>query len=374
MKKDSKEQKQVPAQALVHAAVGAAAPVGLAPVVENNKVIALYDKVYQRYNLGAIKTVENAVDCGNWVKSEKPWDPDKVMAGERLMLDNKSRSQVTVLETYLCGKVDHPIIKKLIEKKMEEAKEIKEGKKKGKVEPIMISGAPLRKDQRYILVMGKTARQIIIRPTDAICKMEFQHCKSLAAARNEDKEMADNLVQYMIAKMAKAFNIKHNISPDQIRDTLESLVLEYSHYKLSEVYYVLRQLKLGRYGKIFERLDESVVMTAFDKYDAEERFPLIEQRNYLAHDKATASEKGRAYSGFFEGLIKQNERREKDQVREKAERMAGRIVDNFFVNEKVRQLQNNGIGHNFDKPMNNGKTNDHQPTDSDSDRGGDDAK
>jgi hypothetical protein len=368
--KKKEDEKQPPTQMLVHAAVSSAA---VPAIIENNTVIELYNKVSQRYNLPMVKTVEDAIDCGNWVKSEKPWDPDKVMKGERLMLDNKSRSQVTVLETYLCGKADHPAIIKEIEKKKEESRLIKEGKRKGKVEPIMLSGAPLRKDQRYILVMGKT-KQVLIRPTEAICKMEFSHCKSLAAARKEDKEMADNLVQYMIAKTAKAFNIKRNISPDQIRECLENIALEYPHYKLSEIYYVLRKLKMGRYGQIFERLDEQTIMSVFDRYEEEERFPVIEQRHYLKHDQVTAGEKGRAYTNFFPDLIKQGQRKENEKIKEKAERLAGRIVDNFFVNEKVRQMQDDGVSHNFDKPKMNGKADDHQPTDGNSDRGGDDAK
>lgn len=126
---------------------------------------------------------------------------------------------------------------------------------------------------------------------------------SLITMRARDKQVCETVMSYMIAKTAKKFNIGKNINPEQIRETLESIFEDYYYLKLSDLYLVLRNGVKGKYGQIYDRFDESVLMGWMEKY-TEERFKVAEERQLARHDAVTSDEKGRKYNGFVNDLYK----------------------------------------------------------------------
>lgn len=126
---------------------------------------------------------------------------------------------------------------------------------------------------------------------------------TLIAMRKRDKGSCDTILAYMIARTAKKFNIGKNINPEQIQGVIESVFEDFYWLKLSDIYLILRNGVRGKYGQIYDRFDESVLLGWIDKY-SEERMQVAAEQQRLHHDSVTAQEKDRQYDGFVNNLYK----------------------------------------------------------------------
>jgi len=161
---------------------------------------------------------------------------------------------------------------------------------------------------------------------------------ALVAMKVKNKELAENMLKLMFAKTARAFNITRNIEPGQIIELVDVILHDYYYLKLSEVFFVLKQAKLGKFGKTYERIDEPTILGWFNTYIEERESIAVE--NYLQkHDQYTHTEKGRQYDGFFEkALIAKN--KEQDKVLEVAKKLAHKMVSSANDRaEKIQQVQ-----------------------------------
>lgn len=147
---------------------------------------------------------------------------------------------------------------------------------------------------------------------------------SLALMRKTNEELAKNIVKLMLAKLARSFNLTRNIEPGQIVELAETIMQDFYYLKLSEVFYVLKQAKYGKYGKIYERIDEPTILGWFTTHD-EERTALAVEKSMLEHDKTTHHEKGRQYDGIFEKAYAE-QGKEQDKVKEMATKLAKKMV------------------------------------------------
>lgn len=158
---------------------------------------------------------------------------------------------------------------------------------------------------------------------------------ALVAMKVKNKELAENMLKLMFAKTARAFNITRNIEPGQIIELVDVILHDYYYLKLSEVFFVLKQAKLGKFGKTYERIDEPTILGWFNTYIEERESIAVE--NYLQkHDQYTHTEKGRQYDGFFEkALIAKN--KEQDKVLEVAKKIANKMVSS--ANDRAERIQ-----------------------------------
>ena len=158
---------------------------------------------------------------------------------------------------------------------------------------------------------------------------------ALVAMKVKNKELAENMLKLMFAKTARAFNITRNIEPGQIIELVDVILHDYYYLKLSEVFFVLKQAKLGKFGKTYERIDEPTILGWFNTYIEERESIAVE--NYLQkHDQYTHSEKGRQYDGYFEkALIAKN--KEQDKVLEVAKKIANKMVSS--ANDRAERIQ-----------------------------------
>lgn len=158
---------------------------------------------------------------------------------------------------------------------------------------------------------------------------------ALVAMKFKNKELAENMLKLMFAKTARAFNITRNIEPGQIIELVDVILHDYYYLKLSEVFYVLKQAKLGKFGKTYERIDEPTILSWFNTY-VEEREGIAIEQTLMKHDQYTHTEKGRQYDGFFEkALIAKN--KEQDKVLEVAKKIANKMVSS--ANDRAERIQ-----------------------------------
>ena len=168
---------------------------------------------------------------------------------------------------------------------------------------------------------------------------EFHKCKSIALARKDNPEQAMALVSFMLAKTIKAFNIDNNMDVEQIKEATINLMNDFYYMNLGEIYYVLRQGRMGKFGRIYNRIDESVLYEWFMEYD-QERTTISVEKHLAEHDKATSHETSRKYDNFFDNLLRERNKEESNKIKEQAYKMAQKMTNNAMEDYKLKQEYN----------------------------------
>lgn len=65
------------------------------------------------------------------------------------------------------------------------------------------------------------------------------------------------------------FNVTKPLTEPQAIEIINLICERYAHYKLDDIKLLFNNLKVGRYGKNFNRIDGVVIFEAFEKYDFE---------------------------------------------------------------------------------------------------------
>ena len=200
----------------------------------------------------------------------------------------------------------------------------------------IISSVP--SENNILSVYDNTIKKYNFRGIQTINDAMYSEAPALASMRVKDKELAENMLKLMFAKTARAFNITRNIEPGQIVELVDVVMHDFYYLKLSEIFYVLKQAKMGKFGKTYERLDEPTILGWFNTY-ADERAVIAVEQTLSKHDQYTHTEKGRQYDGFFEkALIARN--KEQDRVLEVAKKLAHKMVSTANSRaEKIQQAQ-----------------------------------
>lgn len=145
--------------------------------------------------------------------------------------------------------------------------------------------------------------------------------------RDGNSNMISDVLKLMVAKTVRAFNIARNIEPQQIIDCVETIEQEFYFLKLSEVHLILRDAKMGKYGKLYERIDEPTIIGWFQDY-VDKRVNHFVQENDRLHDSATAGERSRHYDDFVVNLQRNVKREEEERIKNMAYAMAKKMSAN----------------------------------------------
>ncbi len=156
--------------------------------------------------------------------------------------------------------------------------------------------------------------------------------------RGGDPVLVDKVLQLMIAKTARAFQLTRNIEPAQICDLVEDLQQDFFYLKLSEVYFVLRQARMGRLGKTYERLDQPTIMQWFENH-ARERLMIAEDESLRLHEQSTYTEKDRQYDGFISKLHASQYNSEQTKIKNAAFAMAKKMTANSVIRSEPAIIQ-----------------------------------
>ncbi len=160
----------------------------------------------------------------------------------------------------------------------------------------------------------------------------------LVTMKNTEPILAGNILKLMVAKTARAFNLTRNIEPAQIECLVEDLQTDYYYLKLSEIYFVLKEARMGRMGKTYERLDQPTIMKWFEDY-AEQRLS-IGEANYLSqHEQHTSSEKDRKYDGYISKLFTEQQSEQNKKVMNIAYGMAKKMSSSQYQQKIIIQPQ-----------------------------------
>ena len=85
-------------------------------------------------------------------------------------------------------------------------------------------------------------------------------------------------VSELLTDCVLSFNIGKTMNAEQIKLTAEYIAEDYYFLKPEELKYCFAQAQKGVYGKIYDRIDTSIIFEWFDKY-IEERMGSVEKNN-----------------------------------------------------------------------------------------------
>lgn len=102
---------------------------------------------------------------------------------------------------------------------------------------------------------------------------------SISKLRKERQILWTVLVA-LLSDLVTHFKVKENIK-GEIDSFAEELIdsPEWYFLKIEEIKYVFDQMKIGRFVKVYERLDKSIIYEAFSNYDRTDRMRFIESHN-----------------------------------------------------------------------------------------------
>jgi len=109
-------------------------------------------------------------------------------------------------------------------------------------------------------------------------------------------------VSLLLLDLMNFFRVKNGMTADMIEDIVEMIIQEHSNLTLYDIGLCFREGKVGRYGKVYDRLDGGVIMEWCNKYqnkfiDACEEAHNQRKNEYTFGDGLRQSEKYDRY-GF----------------------------------------------------------------------------
>ena len=96
---------------------------------------------------------------------------------------------------------------------------------------------------------------------------EDREIQSISRIRKEDPERALDEISLLIIDLQKFFDTKRKLGEDQIYETSALILSEYSWLTLYEIAFCFKEGKLGKYGKVYDRLDGSIILEWLKAWD-----------------------------------------------------------------------------------------------------------
>lgn len=90
--------------------------------------------------------------------------------------------------------------------------------------------------------------------------------KTIEIMVRENTQRVKDEISLLIIDLMGFFNVKYSMDKDMIEDVVEMLITEYRNLTIFDVALCFREVKVGRYGKIYDRLDGGMIMEFFIKY------------------------------------------------------------------------------------------------------------
>ncbi|MBO0947556.1 hypothetical protein [Fibrella forsythiae] len=111
--------------------------------------------------------------------------------------------------------------------------------------------------------------------------------KQLSVLRKEDEAKYLKVIATLLMRTAELLNVSaaNSLSTIQTADLAIRIGKSYYYLRLEELVYVFNRAQNGVYGKDYNRLDAPTVMGWLDRYDIDERTPLVLSMNQVAAAK-----------------------------------------------------------------------------------------
>lgn len=106
--------------------------------------------------------------------------------------------------------------------------------------------------------------------------------KQISSLRRDNPDQLEDCMIVAVGMLAKSLNVHKNLDDEQIYEIACLLIEKYWMLRPEELFYVFKQAKLGKYGKVDYSLDIVKVCTWVDSYVDNEKIPYFEKLNGTA--------------------------------------------------------------------------------------------
>jgi hypothetical protein len=153
----------------------------------------------------------------------------------------------------------------------------------------------LQSSQDSVLGTQLLEQQAAMTPALALTSGE-----QLSRLRQRDKPALLKALSLLITQLGNSFNVGKNVDTLQVYECATLLAEKYWYLRLEEFVYVFKQARLGKYGKVYDRLDVQVISEWLTTYDTGERLAEMERRRQVQQEqemdsKLSAEELHRCY-------------------------------------------------------------------------------
>lgn len=133
--------------------------------------------------------------------------------------------------------------------------------------------------KQYLEEVKKEASLINV---EIAIKAERPHVSAMIKKYGETDVRA--VLVLMVIEHVKFFNVGKTMNENQVVETVKLIMHQYSGYKLEDFAACFNNRKLGKYGKLYDVMDGSIILQDLALYDTE-RMAIIEQKHN--HNKFT---------------------------------------------------------------------------------------
>ena len=105
-----------------------------------------------------------------------------------------------------------------------------------------------------------------------------------AVKKNESEDVAILQISQSIAELCEMVNVKHTMTPKQIRFTAELILEKYYFLTRADLMLFVKKAILGSYGTIYNRLDPASILEFIEKY-SDERMNEAESQSIHEHER-----------------------------------------------------------------------------------------
>lgn len=142
----------------------------------------------------------------------------------------------------------------------------------------------------------------------AITLTEILQADSLQKiSRTNGENYLLSLVDFFITDLASFFNFARNMTPQQIAQTSGLVIELYPHFKAEDLAKCFKNIKILKYGKLYEGLDGSKILEFLNLYDLERQEEIIQFR-IAENSKNKAEINPGEYSEKYINLLKEVEK------------------------------------------------------------------
>lgn len=75
------------------------------------------------------------------------------------------------------------------------------------------------------------------------------------------------VVVLLIAEAVEFFNVGKTMNAQQVALTADLIIQYYSYFKLEDIKLCFRNAMIGKYGELYDRLDGSIILSWFKRYE-----------------------------------------------------------------------------------------------------------
>lgn len=108
-------------------------------------------------------------------------------------------------------------------------------------------------------------------------------------------------IKLWVVDLVNATNVKRKPTTDQIDMIAQFVVSDFRNLTLSDIYLVLKNVSLGKYGELYENIDTIKLMGWFSAY-SEERSQAFIMKNESDHVRFASETRGKVEGDMFQKI------------------------------------------------------------------------